>query len=102
MITRIVRMDFQSKHIETFLQIFSTSKQKIRDFPGCNQLELHRDCSLKTVFYTISLWESKEALEKYRKSELFQTTWAQTKLLFQGPPFAYSLDKIEAVSCSEK
>jgi heme-degrading monooxygenase HmoA len=39
---------------------------------------------------TFSLWESEEALNNYRHSELFSVTWAKTKILFADRPVAFS------------
>jgi len=47
--------------------------------------------------YTYSIWENEEALEVYRQSELFQNVWSQTKVLFQGKPQAFSLDRLTVV-----
>ena len=93
MITRIVRMEFQSDKVEEFLAIFNESKHLIRHFPGVHHLELHRDAKIPHVFYTYSIWEGEDALETYRHSELFQSVWAKTKACFGGKPLAYSLHK---------
>ena len=97
MIVRIVRMEFQEDKLDTFQAIFDESKQKIRNFPGCNHLELHKDATLSHVRYTYSIWDSEEDLNKYRYSELFAGVWPQTKALFKARPMAFSLDKMEEV-----
>jgi len=91
MITRIVRMEFQQAHVNDFLIHFNTIKGLIRNFPGVQHLELHRDASQPNVFYTYSKWDGESDLEVYRKSELFKRTWAQVKLWFQAKPQAFSL-----------
>lgn len=97
MLIRIVRMSFQERRTADFLAIFEASKQKIRTFPGCLHLELLRDLDHPAVFVTYSHWESPEALENYRRSELFKTTWAATKVLFAGRATAFSVEKLETV-----
>ncbi|WP_420575995.1 putative quinol monooxygenase [Ekhidna sp.] len=92
MLLRIVRMDFDPKKVNDFLELFENVKEKIVNFPGCNHLELCKDAKLDHVYYTFSKWESEGDLEKYRHSELFEDTWAKTKVLFGGKPLAYSLD----------
>lgn len=87
---RIVRMGFDPDKVDDFLRIFESSCQKIRSFPGCLRLELLRDAHESNVFMTYSWWEGEEALESYRDSELFKTTWAQTKVLFNAKPMAFS------------
>jgi quinol monooxygenase YgiN len=98
MIVRIVRMFFQENKVEDFLEIFEQSKQQIRHFEGCTHLELMRDIQNPAVFCTYSHWQSPEHLEKYRQSELFQSTWAKTKVLFQEKPIAFSLESHTLVS----
>lgn len=91
MITRIVRMEFKPEHTDAFLAHFNSIKTLIRNFPGVQHLELHRDAGLPHVFYTYSVWDGEEDLETYRHSELFKTTWAQAKTWFGGKPQAFSL-----------
>ncbi len=95
MLIRIVRMTFQPGKLAEFEAIFATAKAQIRAFPGCAFLELWQDLDNPTVRITHSHWESAEALEAYRHSELFRTTWAATKVLFSGRPLAFSAQKTE-------
>ncbi len=83
-------MTFLPEKTEDFLAIFNTSKNKIRNFDGCLHLELWQDADNPNVFTTHSHWENAEALENYRQSELFKTTWANTKVLFAEKPQAWS------------
>ena len=94
MIVRLVKMTFQSSRVPEFLSLFETVKDKIRSFKGCNCLELYRDVNNANVVFTYSIWESGEALELYRISPLFQQTWTKTKLLFELPAEAWSLDRM--------
>lgn len=91
MLLRIVRMEFQPDKLQDFDQIFLESRDKIAAFPGCHHVEMCKDPALEHVRYTFSKWAGPEALEAYRRSELFRTTWARTKVLFSGKPNAYSL-----------
>lgn len=95
MITRIVRMTFQEEECLNFEHIFDQSKELIRSFEGCEYLSLHKDHYNRNVYYTLSRWRSQQHLDNYRNSELFQSTWAKTKLLFSENPKAYSLDKLQ-------
>ena len=97
MLIRIVRMTFRDDKVEEFLKNFETSKGSIRNFPGCHHLELWRDHNKKNIFMTYSWWESEEALDKYRDSELFKTVWNLTKSFFLEKPQAFSSKKIEEV-----
>lgn len=97
MILRIVRMEFTEETIDQFERLFSTYQSDIRHFPGCQALELHGDPGNELVRYTHSRWESTEALEAYRHSDIFSIVWPQTKVLFGAKPLAYSLSLIKAI-----
>jgi hypothetical protein len=89
MIRRLVKMTFQPDKTEDFIAIFEASKLKIRGMAGCQHLELWRR---EHIFFTYSIWESEEALNNYRQSELFKDTWSRTKALFAAKPEAWSLE----------
>ncbi|UII24376.1 antibiotic biosynthesis monooxygenase [Fulvivirga ligni] len=95
MLIRIVRMTFKPESVETFLEVFNSSKNKIRSFPGCKHLELQRDYHNPNVYATYSHWEDDQALENYRHSELFKGVWAQTKIHFDDKPIAFSHKVVE-------
>ncbi len=92
---RVVRMTFQENKVNAFLENFEANKEKIRHFPGCHYLELWRDKKFKNIFMTYSHWDSEEALNQYRDSELFKSVWSFTKTLFSDKPKAFSVEKID-------
>lgn len=102
MLTRIVRMTFQDDKLSEFHAIFDRSKHHIRAFPGNRHLELLSDPANPAVRMTYSLWDSADALEAYRQSELFRNTWAATKALFAERALAFSGEKIEEVALTER
>lgn len=97
MITRIVKMTFRPDATQDFLQVFEESKELIRNFEGCQYLELLREKPDGNVFFTYSRWNAEENLETYRHSELFATTWARTKVLFAGKPEAWTVDALHSL-----
>ena len=97
MLIRIVRMTFKPEKTLQFLSIFEASKNKIRNFPGCMQLELHKDYNADNIFITFSIWEDEKALNAYRESDLFRLVWPETKILFLEKPVAFSNMIIEKV-----
>ena len=97
MLIRIVRMTFQKEKVGDFLKLFSQSKTRIRNFPGCKKLELHMDFAKENIFSTYSVWEDEATLNDYRNSELFKDVWGQTKLLFDKHPVAISNKLVEEV-----
>lgn len=94
MFVRIVKMSFHPEHIDQFLANFDQKKEFIRKSPGCRLLELYRGKEDENIFFTYSYWEKEEDLENYRNSELFKEVWAETKVLFNDRPLAWSVDKV--------
>lgn len=101
MLIRIVRMTFQEEKVSDFLQIFEASKQHIRNFSGCQHLELLCELSQPNIYMTYSYWDDEAALENYRLSELFQTTWAKTRPLFAAKAIAFSAERMQTVLPAE-
>ncbi|MHB1146512.1 MAG: putative quinol monooxygenase [Lutibacter sp.] len=97
MFVRIVKMNFKESNIALFLKNFNENKEKIRNFKGCNLLELYRDKNDSNTFFTYSYWESEAELEAYRNSELFKVVWGKAKALFNNKPEAWSVDKVESM-----
>jgi quinol monooxygenase YgiN len=98
MLKRIVKLTFRDDDtVDIFLNgVFEPSKAAIRAFPGCHSMELLRDAQNPLIFFTFSVWDDAAALERYRLSELFQNTWAKTKVLFGDKPQAWSTAVVDA------
>ena len=94
MFVRIVKMSFDSKLINRFLELFEFHKNCIRNFEGCEFLELYQDKENPNIFFTYSYWKSEKDLENYRQSNLFKKVWSETKKLFNDKPLAWSVDKV--------
>ncbi|MCK5677325.1 MAG: antibiotic biosynthesis monooxygenase [Flavobacteriaceae bacterium] len=94
MFIRIVKMSIDKDKIEEFLSNFHQNKEKIRNFQGCQFLELYQDKNDDNIFFTYSYWNTEEDLENYRKSDFFQNVWSKTKILFNENPQAWSVNKI--------
>jgi heme-degrading monooxygenase HmoA len=90
-------MTFRLEEAPAFLENFEAHKSLIRNFPGCQHLELWQDQDKKNIFVTYSHWESEEALNQYRDSQLFKSVWSFTKTLFSEKPQAWSTKKIQEV-----
>ncbi|WP_445716586.1 putative quinol monooxygenase [Flavobacterium sp.] len=98
MFIRIVKMRFREDKIEAFLNNFEEVKHHIRNFEGNRFLELYQDKNDQRIFFTYSYWENEEALENYRKSDLFDGVWSYTKTLFSDKPEAWSVDRLVTLS----
>ena len=95
MINRIVKMTFDPALINDFLEVFHGSKDKIRQFDGCLGMILLQDNQQNNVLFTYSQWISEDHLNSYRHSELFKTTWANTKNKFISKAEAWSTTGID-------
>ncbi len=90
MLIRLVQMTFQPERVGDFLAFYPSVAERIRAFPGCAHLEFLQDADDPTAFATYSHWDSAEALEAYRRSDLFRPTWAHIKPWFAKPAEATS------------
>ena len=82
-----------------FTGIFKEAKHLIRSQPGCEGLELLRSNGEGFInIWTISLWHSEEALNAYRNTELFLTTWKAVKPLFTAKTKAWTLTSLDLLS----
>lgn len=94
MIIRTVKMTFDPQKVGDFIKIFEFAHHKIEAFPGCKGVDLCQDLAQPNVLITLSLWDSVQHLNEYRNSELFKSTWEETKKLFIDRADAWSLEKI--------
>ena len=84
-------MTFREDSVEEFTRLFEERKEQIRNFPGCQHLELWQDAKDQQIFFTYSKWNSESELDHYRFSDFFKDTWGKTKALFSGKPQAWSV-----------
>ncbi|MGZ3865780.1 MAG: putative quinol monooxygenase [Bacteroidia bacterium] len=94
MITRIVKLTFQPEQVPTFLDLFDKTKKLIRASEGCTHLELLNDTGNPNIFFTYSKWKHESFLEQYRQSDLFNSVWKKTKVLFADKPEAWTVDSL--------
>jgi quinol monooxygenase YgiN len=103
MINRIVKMTFHPAHVDEFVYYFDTIKHQINSFEGCHSMKMLRDVRHPHILFTYSIWESEEALNNYRHSELFASVWPKTKQFFSEKAEAWStevyFDGAQAKSC---
>ena len=94
MVKRIVKLTFKPELLPNFMEVFNSSAPLIRSFEGCHHMELLQNTSDQIILFTFSLWENEAALENYRNSDLFKSTWAKTKILFDEKAEAWTVEKI--------
>jgi heme-degrading monooxygenase HmoA len=87
-------MHFKEEHLPSFFKMFENVKQKIRNQPGCIDLEMLQDRNSKGMVFTYSHWESEDDLNAYRHTEMFGVVWKETKSYFEGKPEAWTLKSL--------
>ncbi len=92
-ITRIVKMSFTEDKAEEFELFFSQIKDRVAGQPGCNGVKLLKEMGETGVFFTYSTWDSADALNNYRKSEVFGQIWPKVKQWFAAKPEAWSVQE---------
>ena len=97
MFVRIVKLIIKAEEISSFKTMFDEKKALIRNFPGCQFLELYQDKNNKEIFFTYSYWDSEDDLNNYRHSDLFKSVWSKTKPLFNAKPEAWSVNKLASL-----
>ena len=102
MIIRIVKLTFEPAEVNKFKEMFAENRIKIRNFEGCEHLELLQDKNTPNVFFTYSYWQNADALNFYRHSDFFRGIWTGIKKLFSKKPEAWSVDKVREIAPSEK
>lgn len=94
MIIRIVKMRFRDDAISLFERVFDKVRERIRAQPGCHSVELLQDVRDPCVLFTYSVWDHEEALNAYRQTDLFVTTWKKTRSLFSEKAEAWTVQMI--------
>ena len=92
-------MAFHEEKLPEFFGLFESVREKIAGFEGCRELKIYSDIRDKSIIFTYSVWTSEAALNKYRDSELFKSTWQSTKKLFKSPPQAWSVEIANTKYC---
>jgi heme-degrading monooxygenase HmoA len=90
MIIRIVKMTFKAEEVESFKTFFENYKDQIRNFPGCQYLQVLQDNNRPEIIFSYSYWDTEADLNNYRNSELFSEIWPKTKAKFAAKAEAWS------------
>lgn len=101
MLIRIVRLTLAPRHVSEFHAHFETVAPRIRQFEGCEHLELWTDATYSNVVVTHSHWVDDAALQAYRESALFRSAWAAVKPLFAARPEAFSANVAHSAAAIE-
>ena len=88
----MVRLTFSSETVDVFDALYAQFEPRIQAQPGCRMVRAMQVPGQPCQRATLSLWETQDDLEAYRKSTLFGEVWPATKALFAAPPEAQSYE----------
>lgn len=91
MITRIVKLTFKEDKIADFIAFFDTINTRVSRFENCYGMRLMQEKGNPHVVFTYSAWESEEALNNYRDSEMFGIVWSTIKPWFGARAEAWTV-----------
>lgn len=91
MIRRLVKMTVPPERAGEFERLYAEVRERVLSAPGCRKLELYRDLRDSGIFFTWSLWDDEQAVETYRKSEIYRSVWPRLKALFASKAEAWSV-----------
>lgn len=94
MIIRIVKLTMREEEVNTFKTYFATVCETIRTQEGCTLLQAWQDINQPNIFFTYSLWNAEEDLNRYRDSAFFLQFWKTVKPWFGAKAEVWSFDKI--------
>lgn len=84
----------REEEAETFKSYFATVCDIIRSQEGCNSLQAWQDIHQPAVFFTYSIWNGEEDLNRYRDSAFFLKFWKTVKPWFAAKAEVWTFDKI--------
>lgn len=90
MLIRIVTMSIKNDCFTSFEVAFDQVREAIAAFDGCLEVRMLKGLDNPGIYTTVSKWTGRKALEHYRESELFRSTWSTVKPMFSGRAHAES------------
>lgn len=94
MLIRIVKMTFRPGTAEAFRDMMESYSHRIRAMEGCTHLQVLQDIDDPNIVFSYSYWKDEDALENYRRSDLFAEVWPKAKANFGDRPEAWSVRSI--------
>lgn len=91
-------MVFEIDKLNEFLFFLKENQWQIRQFPGCQMVEILQSETRPELIFTHSHWDSEKDLENYRNSDLFNYVWGNTKIHFAERPEAWTLNSIDKLT----
>ena len=84
-------MQLREGKANEFLSVFREVNREILKSPGCLSVSVNLDADDKDTVITLSRWENEQALQAYRASALFISTWRRVKPFFREKALAFSM-----------
>ncbi len=94
MVIRIVKLTMREADASKFKDYFPTVSSIIRSQEGCNSLQAWQDIHQPNIFFTYSIWNGEEDLNRYRDSAFFLEFWRTVKPWFDAKAEVWTFDKI--------
>ena len=85
-------MEINESDIDSYMALVQSVLDRIKNFKGCQSVNIFNDKDVPNRFFSYSTWESEEHLDAYRDSELFKITWSELKTFFKSPAQAWTVE----------
>lgn len=95
MFSVINSIEIKLEHADDVDQLFERNAQMMKECAGFVSMTLMRPIDSPTSRRVFALWESAEAYENYKKSDVFRKTHAGVDITwFMGPPKVQKMDVV--------
>ncbi|MDP6350350.1 MAG: antibiotic biosynthesis monooxygenase [Chloroflexota bacterium] len=95
MILRLVGLPVEPGQVAEMERAFAMARPRIAALPGCQQVSLLRTGEGEEPdFLTLSVWDGRDDLEEYRRSDLFREIWPAIRATLRDKPWAKTYDYV--------
>lgn len=85
-------MKIKEHCLADFQQLMLTLNNEIRCVDGCKHLEVLNDKADNLTIFSMAIWESEKAIDKYKKTDLYKTVWKQLNEYIAGEPHIWTVE----------
>ena len=94
MIIRVVKIPIKDASINSFIKRIPIISNEVRRVSGCIHNDIFRDKMKENIFYSYTIWNSDEDIEKYLGSQYYKDIWGDLWDYFEGTPKSWKIDNI--------
>ncbi len=87
-------MTLKEAHVDSFKKRIPIISIEVRRVSGCMHNDIFRDKNKDNVFYSYTIWNSEEDIEKYLNSQYYKEIWNDLWDYFKIEPQAWKIDNI--------